>query len=76
MRLGDRVGRLEASDGGPPCSACGFDGDWSRVPLEVSSEVSLDGPDEGPDECPECGRVLVIRVTGHFSGEARRARRG
>jgi hypothetical protein len=62
MSLQTRVRRLEGIAGGRRCGWCGFDGDWSKVETKISL-----GSAPGPDNCPECGRVLVIRVPGHFS---------
>ncbi len=52
-----RLRTLESS-GGRECPRCGFDGVLSKVNVVV--RVNEKAP--GPDDCPECGRLLVVRV--------------
>ena len=65
MGLENRLRKLELVSGtGEPCPECGFDGDYSKLEAEVSVSRLGEGWKRGPDNCPECGRVLVIRVPG------------
>lgn len=70
--IGRRVARLEEKAGSrPPCSECGFDGDYGNLGLRVNlSRLDARGSTPGPDRCPECDRVLVIRVSGLKGGPA------
>lgn len=60
MGLRDRLKRLEAIPPGEPCAVCGFDGDYSKLKIRVN----VNRPLPTPDRCRECGRPLVIRVSG------------
>lgn len=62
--LENRLRHLEAVSWGAPCPECGFGGDYSKLKAEVSVSRLGEGWKRGPDNCPECGRVLVIRVPG------------
>jgi predicted RNA-binding Zn-ribbon protein involved in translation (DUF1610 family) len=62
MSIENRLRRLEGATGiGEPCEACGFDGDYGKLETRVNV---LGTRTPGPDRCPECGRVLVVRVSG------------
>lgn len=68
MGLRDRVKRLEREVRVEPCEECGFDGDWSKLELEVTwndldslEDPQNDAPTE-PEFCGTCGHQLVYIV--------------
>lgn len=69
MGIENRLRRLELVSGtGEPCTECGFDGDYSKLGIITRvrrvGDVSEVPAEPGPRVCPECGRVMVIRVPG------------
>lgn len=63
--LDRRIEALEATYSEGSCPECGWDGDWSKVQIEVVWD-ELDGDEEseeeGPQFCSGCGHQLLYDV--------------
>lgn len=69
MGLRGRVKRLEREARVAPCEECGFDGDLTKMELEViwndldsDTEDPQDGEPMEPEFCGTCGHQLVYVV--------------